>query len=870
MVQKYSQMDFFSIHDNTDINRIFFVIDGNAYVYRSYYALKNLKNSKGMSINAVYIFFRTMIKLFNFIIDKKYSSPYICYAFDFGKEIFRSKIYKDYKSNRAKMPADLFEQFKIVKNILKSFGFSCFEMLGYEGDDVIASLCSEILKKDTKSEIYILTYDKDLFQLIKSNIKIFHFPNEIIDKISFKQQYGFSSEKIVDFLALCGDDIDNIKGIDKIGKKTAKAILDEYDSLEYILENINSINTKYRYKILENIDNLKLNLKLLTLKNDLDIDIDFKKIEFFDIFEEKKFCDSFKIFQDLEMFSIIKSLRDLWLKVKKNIPKSFDDFGIFHNVPKNKVLTNKKSNIGIEKINLFDCFISFYKNSIIIYDYVLLKDFNININFSLLEPYQVQSLDKFQFVLGKKNTLDKILLTNNAKNLLNFLYYNNIEFDFKNYFIFDVVLFRYLLEIIEIFDLEQIKKLLLSSDKKKIYLNSIEKLKGKKLLSFYNFHINFSKIISDIEKNYINIDIDYLILLKENLIRNMTNVVYKIFDIVGFTFDINSKKQVNSIFKDIFNIDVNTERTFFSKYELIDIYLKMNNEFSLYFLEYINILDLVVKIINPIFAEKKNFIKIAFKNETNVLEYKPEFDIDFFDFYLQDKNLIKKIFVSDKNSSFLVIKIRFIVPYIVNFFTQDDKLNDFLDDTNSFLESNLFKGILLDNENFINEIFYNTDIEDLVYNFRIEKNFLSELKSNIFKHFQKTSLFYKNFNLKNCENTIFGNKIILSDVKNPIKEFIKFNISDIFKKILTVLQREFFINDSKLKFKILYFSEDKILLSCLDKDLEFFVKKITCILDEIFKFYIPIIFDIEIGKNYGEMEKINLKEMDFTENLFGG
>ncbi len=865
MRQIHSQMDFFDPKNDYKKNRIFFIVDGNAYVYKSYYALQDLKNSKGLNINAIYIFFRTVIKLFNFIVDKEYFAPHLCFAFDVGKENFRTKIYKDYKSNRKKMPPDLFEQFKIIKDILKDFGFLCCEIPGYEGDDVIASLTEKILQIDSESEIFILTYDKDLIQLISSNVKIFQFPDKIIDAQFVKQKYGFSAQKIVDFLALCGDNIDNIKGVSGIGKKIAKDLLDEYSSLDYILENINSINPKYKNKILENLDNLELNLECIKLKKNLHIDIDFKNMQFYNIFQDKIFLKVLKKFQDLEMISIIKSLKNLWEKVEGVFPKSFEESKIEEISTNfiNKELETKKNNR--EKVNLFDCFLSFFhKDSWFVYDYIRLKYFKININLSKSD--QEQFLENFQFYFDfTKDIQDRIVLTDNCKNLFNLLHYNNINFNFKDFLFFDITFFRYLLNL-KMFDMDEIKDILSNLGKQHFYAQSLEQLKEKNLLRFYDFNIHFASIVSNIEQNFIKIDPVYLISLKDKLLKYIANLVYTIFDIVGFNFDINSDKQIINILKNKFDLDVENIKNL-NECNLINIYAECNDILPLYFLEYKNNLKLILKIINPFLSENRYFIKIFFENKNNVLEYQENFDIDFSKLYLKNKNLVKKVFISEKNYSFLVINFKFLESYILNFFVKDEKLKNFLFDNNILLESSLFEGFCIEKEKFINEIFYD-NIDELVYDFRMKKDILLKLKDSIFRVFPKVSLFYKNFKLEDFKNkkTMFNNKFIFNkdDIsQNSITKFIKFNISDIFKRILFELSK----NISIKNFKILYFSENKILTTCLDKDLDIVIQDIENILEKIFAFYIPINFDIEIGKNYGEMKKIDIKKRVFTENL---
>ncbi|MEO0128771.1 MAG: DNA polymerase I [candidate division WOR-3 bacterium] len=267
----------------------FLLLDAHSLIFRAYFAfIKNpLKNSKGQNTSGVFGFLNSLKK-----IKTKFASDYIVLAFDAPGETFRDKVYKEYKATRPPAPRDIPFQIEKVKEISHYLGIKSFEMPGYEADDILATLAKKL--KDY-GEVYIVSSDKDLMQLISENIFIYDVFNDVVyDREKVKEKFGVEPERIGEYLALCGDSIDNIPGVPGIGPHRAIEILKKYQNLETAMEK--------ESKLKEHRDLLQLSMKLVELDINTPIQI---KID--DLAAKNIEIDNLlKILSELEFHSLIK------------------------------------------------------------------------------------------------------------------------------------------------------------------------------------------------------------------------------------------------------------------------------------------------------------------------------------------------------------------------------------------------------------------------------------------------------------------------------------------------------------------------------------------------------------------------------------
>ena len=238
------------------------IIDAYNLLFRSYYALPALKNSRNTPTGAVFGFINILIKYLN-----NRQPDGLIIATDNGRKNFRHDIYIEYKANRQKPPQDLIDQFPILFEALDALGLATITRIGYEADDIIATL----VKRFKNCEI--CSSDKDLIQLINSSVVMYDpFKNLEINAEYVLEKFGVQPEYFTDYLALTGDASDNIPGVQGIGPKTASNLISEFKSIEQIKENITNIKRK---KIAENLtihyDKALLSKRLVQLCSNVDI-----------------------------------------------------------------------------------------------------------------------------------------------------------------------------------------------------------------------------------------------------------------------------------------------------------------------------------------------------------------------------------------------------------------------------------------------------------------------------------------------------------------------------------------------------------------------------------------------------------------------
>ncbi|MEO0076488.1 MAG: DNA polymerase I, partial [candidate division WOR-3 bacterium] len=269
------------------------LIDGHSLAYRSFYAfIRNpLRNSKGQNTSAIFGFVNSLRKILN-----KFSPQYMAVIFDSGKETFRHKLYEEYKKERPETPGDLVSQLPLIKEVVSAYGIKVLEKEGFEADDILATIAKRLAKKGTK--VYIVTSDKDLFQIIDENIFIYDVYKDIIyDKEKTKEKYGINDPSLMrDLLALAGDAIDNIPGVPGIGLKRALDIIHRYSSFEEALEKDERLK---EHRQLAEISRI-----LATIKTDIKTKIGLKELQI----RKKSIPKLIKIFQELEFSSFLKEL----------------------------------------------------------------------------------------------------------------------------------------------------------------------------------------------------------------------------------------------------------------------------------------------------------------------------------------------------------------------------------------------------------------------------------------------------------------------------------------------------------------------------------------------------------------------------------
>ena len=223
-------------------DKTIYLIDGSAYIYRAYHAIRGLSNSKGLPTNAVLGFTKMILKL---IEDR--NPEYIGMFFDVKGPTFRHEMFDAYKANRPPMPEDLSIQIPYIKDITKGFNIPVVEMSGYEADDLIGTLARKA--EDAGFSVIMVTGDKDFMQLVTDKSIIWD-PMKVktIDSNVIRDTYGLEPDQMVDVMGLSGDSADNIPGVPGIGSKTAVSLIKTFESLERLYEQVDTIKKKKQHE----------------------------------------------------------------------------------------------------------------------------------------------------------------------------------------------------------------------------------------------------------------------------------------------------------------------------------------------------------------------------------------------------------------------------------------------------------------------------------------------------------------------------------------------------------------------------------------------------------------------------------------------
>ena len=253
------------------------LVDGSGFIFRAYHALPPLKKSDGTPTGAVSGYCNMLFKLINEI--KEFKATHIAVIFDHKDKTFRSDIYQNYKANRPPPPEDLVPQFQLIRDATEAFGFIAIDKKGYEADDIIATLSKKATEEG--AIVTIFSSDKDLMQLVSNDIKMYDpIRNIFIDIDRVKEKFGVTPDKVIDVQALVGDTVDNVPGVPGVGVKTASSLISEFGNVETLIEKCNTINKdRIRKLISDNVDNIILSKRLVTLHKTIEIETKLEELE---------------------------------------------------------------------------------------------------------------------------------------------------------------------------------------------------------------------------------------------------------------------------------------------------------------------------------------------------------------------------------------------------------------------------------------------------------------------------------------------------------------------------------------------------------------------------------------------------------------
>ncbi len=315
-----------------------FLLDAYALIYRAYYAfIKNPRiNSKGMNTSAVLGFCNTLHEVLS-----KEKPTYLGVAFDPHGPTFRSEAYDQYKAQREETPEDIRASVPIIKEVLKAMRIPVLEAEGFEADDVIGTLATKAGAEGIKT--YMLTPDKDYGQLVGGNVVMYRPRHgggyETLDADGVCQKYGIeSTAQVIDLLGLMGDATDNIPGCPGVGEKTAVKLLQQFGSIDSLLERTSELKGALKKKVEENAEQIKFSKFLATIRTDVPVSLDLEALRVTDPDRD----ELRRIFTELEF----KTLSDKFLNNRENIKNNANQqLDLFAENPTDGQVDAEKSNL---------------------------------------------------------------------------------------------------------------------------------------------------------------------------------------------------------------------------------------------------------------------------------------------------------------------------------------------------------------------------------------------------------------------------------------------------------------------------------------------------------------------------------------------
>lgn len=282
------------------------VIDGNAIFHRAFHALPPFKTSKGQYTNAINGFLRMLLELL-----KREKPEYIAVAFDSAQKTFRHEQYQEYKAQRSAPPPELYPQLPQLKEALAIFKVACFELPGYEADDIIGTFAT-IAEKDPSLQTLIVTGDKDAFQLVTERTHVIvplKGVSEVVEYTPAKvfEKMGLRPDQIVDYKSLKGDPSDNIKGIKGIGEKQAVELLQKYQHMEDIYDHLDELTQNQRQKFVDGKEEAVFSKKLATIVCDVPLEIKLEDCHF----QKADYIQVKELFEQLEFKNLLKKLETM-------------------------------------------------------------------------------------------------------------------------------------------------------------------------------------------------------------------------------------------------------------------------------------------------------------------------------------------------------------------------------------------------------------------------------------------------------------------------------------------------------------------------------------------------------------------------------
>ncbi|MDP4143846.1 MAG: DNA polymerase I [Bacillota bacterium] len=527
------------------------ILDGNSLMNRAFYALPPLTNSEGIHTNAVYGFTNMLLKM-----KEELNPDYVVTTFDRKAPTFRHVQYEEYKAGRKKMPPELAEQFPVVKELLDKLSINIFEIDGFEADDLIGTL--SVFAEEKGIEVYIVTGDRDALQLATDNVKVVinkkgMTEKEIYDKKRMIEEFGVTPQQFIDVKGLMGDKSDNIPGVPGVGEKTAYKLIQEYGSLENVLQNIEKVNgKKIKENLMEYSEQAVFSKKLATIMTNVPVEIDLDSIKSKDNLDAEGIKS---LFHRLQFKSLIDKLQLPEEQVERQ--EIAVDYEVVDSVNKLSLLkSNLDNNISLlfdfenENVYSSSCINRIYLNS-------KEKDYVINLS-EIIETNKEETEAILKQIFEDENIGKVIHDAKNAYTVLSKIdiKMKGLKFDSKiaaylidpaksEYNLIDMIGEGLNIDLKDDGELLKVKMVHLLNDVHDYLFDKIKNLGMETLL--FSVEQPLIEVLAAMESYGFKVDSNILNELGEKFSSEISTVQNEIYDMAGEEFNISSPKQLGKI-----------------------------------------------------------------------------------------------------------------------------------------------------------------------------------------------------------------------------------------------------------------------------------------------------------------------------------
>ncbi|MFB3897559.1 MAG: DNA polymerase I, partial [bacterium] len=530
------------------IKKKIFLIDGSSYLYRAFYAIASLSNSKGLPTNAIYGFTTMLLKLM-----KVEHPEYLGICFDLPAPTFRHQEFVEYKAQRKPTPEDLIVQIPWIKKVVQTMGIQTIEVAGYEADDIMGTLAKR--GEQGQFQVILVTGDKDMLQLVNPNISVLrmHRGEEYLyDETKTIEKYGVPPAKFPDLVGLMGDSSDNIPGVPGIGEKTASRLIQEYGDLDTVLNHIEAIKgEKLQMQLRTYRDQAILSRRLATIQTSMDLSLTLDDLKI----QPPKTDSLIALFSELEFHKLLN-------EIPKDQTKQVIEINYEHILTKEQISVASKAIENAESIaislatrtddsvdglavsvsNSQNFYFAWNKDTEQVIRDILVSDSIPKIGFNLKHEYINAQKNKIEFHNGifdimlaaylitpeqSALTLPQLTLTYLHRQLSAVTPTDELALTSATNMQSLIGQTQAICELKTVFD---------------------KQLKEKQLQSlFQDIEMPLVKILAEMELTGITIDVDYFADLSRQFESGLSHLSHEIYQYAGEEFNINSPKQLSYI-----------------------------------------------------------------------------------------------------------------------------------------------------------------------------------------------------------------------------------------------------------------------------------------------------------------------------------